>query len=162
VSFSDGGSHNTRSKKIDDGGLGGKREIKVEETLIIEEVKEDEKPVYIKLKYDAKENEPDTKNEDKINESKESAKLKEIFNVDNTNESAESKKLILFQIPEHLVLQDLEEGHIGKLRIRQSGRVELVLNDEKYFDVSLSVSADFLQVIYPYNKMLLFLSYSFI
>ena len=43
-------------------------------------------------------------------------------------------------------LHDLDEGHIGKLRIRKSGRIELVFNDEKVFDVALSVSGEFLQV----------------
>ena len=144
--MSSDGSHNTRSKKLEDGTF-SKKEIKVEETLIIEEVKEEEKPVYIKLKYDEKENDSEIINE---RETKESQKLKEIFNLSTTNESDDRNKLILFQIPEHLSLHEFEEGHIGKLRIHKSGLVELVLNNEKYFDVSLSVSADFLQVIHIY------------
>jgi hypothetical protein len=56
------------------------------------------------------------------------------------------EKLILFQLPENLQLQDLEEGHIGKLKIRKSGRIELCIDDKKYLNVSLSVSGQFLQV----------------
>ena len=140
VGFS-GGAHSTRSKKDTD-NIVDKKEIKIEETLLLEEVKEEERPVYIKLKYDAKENETESaaKKDDQTSESKEAKTLREIFNT------TESNKLVLFQIPEHLSLHDLGEGHIGKLKIRQSGRVELVFNDEKRFDVSLSVSGDFLQV----------------
>ena len=58
------------------------------------------------------------------------------------------EKLILFQLPDNLKLQDLEEGHIGKIRIRKSGRIELCVDDKKYLNVGLSVSGSFLQVIY--------------
>ena len=141
TSSSSGGSHATRSTKKEGDILVDKKEIKIEETLLIEEVKEEERPVYIKLKYDAKENEAEVKTTDQASMSKETKKLKETFENDKNN-------LILFQIPEHLSLHDLEEGHIGKLRIRKSGRVELVFNEDKKFDVSLSVSGDFLQVIW--------------
>ena len=56
------------------------------------------------------------------------------------------EKLILFQLPENLQLQDLEEGHIGKIKIRRSGRIELCIDDKKYLNVALSVSGPFLQV----------------
>ena len=68
----------------------------------------------------------------------------------------DENKLILFQIPEHLSLHEMDEGHIGKLKVYKSGRVELVLNDEKYFDASLSVSGEFLQVIYSTKIYFLF------
>ena len=55
-------------------------------------------------------------------------------------------RLVLFQIPETLNLAEMPEGHIGKLRIYESGKVEMVINDDKVFDVSLSVSGSFLQV----------------
>lgn len=58
----------------------------------------------------------------------------------------ERDKLLLFQIPETLNLNDLPEGHIGKLRFRKSGKVEMVINDNKCFDVTLSVCGPFLQV----------------
>lgn len=112
--------------------------MKIEDSLILEEYKEKDSAVYVKLKYDAKENDLET--EESIN--KEAKQLKDLF---ETSED-QKEKLILFQIPEHLCLQDLEEGHIGKLRVRKSGRVELVFNDDKYFDVSMSVAGDFLQV----------------
>jgi hypothetical protein len=55
-------------------------------------------------------------------------------------------KFVLLQIPENLQLQELDEGHIGKLKIRKSGRIELCIDSEKYLNVSLSVSGGFLQV----------------
>lgn len=62
------------------------------------------------------------------------------FFVDNR------KKLLLFQIPETLQLNELEEGQIGKILIRKSGKIEFCVNNEKYFNVSLSVGGSFLQV----------------
>ena len=56
------------------------------------------------------------------------------------------EKLILFQIPENLKLNDLNEGHIGKIKIYKSGKIEFCVDEEKRFKVCLSVSGQFLQV----------------
>lgn len=63
-------------------------------------------------------------------------------------------RLVLFQIPETLNLTEMPEGHIGKLRIYESGKVEMVINDDKVFDVSLSVSGSFLQVYITIIKII--------
>jgi hypothetical protein len=68
------------------------------------------------------------------------SRLKELFIKDEQNE-----KLILLQMPDNLNLNEMNDGKIGKLRVYKSGRVELCLNDEKYLNVSLSVSGSFLQ-----------------
>ena len=57
------------------------------------------------------------------------------------------EKLILFQIPENLKLNDLNEGHVGKIKIYKSGKIEFCVDEEKRFKVSLSVAGSFLQVI---------------
>ena len=48
-------------------------------------------------------------------------------------------------MPDNLNLNEMSDGKIGKLRVYKSGRVELCLNDEKYLNVSLSVTGSFLQ-----------------
>ena len=150
-------------------------ELAIKETLLIEDFKEDESPAYIKIKDESKEEHraetaaaaaaaaaakqhggagPTSSSaaaaaaaadEDVVDEAtlKDRAVLNELFEA---NESL-AEKLLLLQIPENLQLQELDdEGHIGKLRIRKSGRVELCIDNEKNFNVSLSVSGPFLQV----------------
>ena len=48
-------------------------------------------------------------------------------------------------MPDNLNLNEMSDGKIGKLRVYKLGRVELCLNDEKYLNVSLSVTGSFLQ-----------------
>ena len=150
-------------------------ELAIKETLLIEDFKEDESPAYIKIKDESKEEyraetaaaaaaaaaakqhgsavpasssaaaATGAADEDVVDEAtlKDRTVLNELFEANE----ALAEKLLLLQIPENLQLQELDdEGHIGKLRIRKSGRVELCIDNEKNFNVSLSVSGPFLQV----------------
>lgn len=90
---------------------------------------------FINLKFESKEKQTDSINNDELD-----SRLKELFIKDEQNE-----KLILLQMPDNLNLNEMNDGKIGKLRVYKSGRVELCLNDEKYLNVSLSVSGSFLQ-----------------
>lgn len=90
---------------------------------------------FINLKFESKEKQTDLANNDELD-----SRLKELFIQDEQNE-----KLILLQMPDNLNLNEMNDGKIGKLRVYKSGRVELCLNDEKYLNVSLSVSGSFLQ-----------------
>ncbi len=90
---------------------------------------------FINLKFESKEKQTDSINNDELD-----SRLKELFIKDEQNE-----KLILLQMPDNLNLNEMKDGKIGKLRVYKSGRVELCLNDEKYLNVSLSVSGSFLQ-----------------
>ena len=49
-------------------------------------------------------------------------------------------------MPENLNLNELTEGHIGKIKVYKSGKVELCLNEDKCLNVNLSVAGSFLQV----------------
>jgi hypothetical protein len=40
----------------------------------------------------------------------------------------------------------MDDGYLGKLRVYKSGRVELHIDQEKRFNVMMSVSSPFLQV----------------
>ena len=90
---------------------------------------------FINLKFESKEKQTDLANNEELD-----SRLKELFIQDEQNE-----KLILLQMPDNLNLNEMNDGKIGKLRVYKSGRVELCLNDEKYLNVSLSVSGSFLQ-----------------
>jgi hypothetical protein len=68
-------------------------------------------------------------NEQKLNDQKE---LNQVFN--------NKEGLVLFQLPDILQLHNKDEGHIGKLVTRRSGRIELILNNNKRLNVSQSVS----------------------
>ncbi len=57
-----------------------------------------------------------------------------------------TEKLVLLQIPENLKLDELGEGHIGKIKVYKSGKVVMCLNDQNHLNVTLSVSGSFLQV----------------
>ena len=138
--------------------------IRIEQSLLIDNAVEDEDPSYVKLKFDSKDtdkkfeqnfddyNLKDLKilNEmfDQQDETKGYILIKIILNclLENYIYYFIVEKLILFQLPENLQLQDLEEGHIGKIKIRRSGRIELCIDDKKYLNVALSVSGPFLQV----------------
>lgn len=102
--------------------------------------------MYIKLKFDVKEETSvvDTKARDEA-KAKDEKQLQNIFCPEDCIEKSK-ERLILFQLPENLQLNELSEGKIGKIRIRKSGKVEMVFNDDKYLNVCLSVSAPFLQV----------------
>lgn len=119
---------------------------RAEQNVLIKETKDDDFPVYIKLKYDVKEEENvlDSKARDDA-KTKDEKILKNIFMPDDPIEESK-KKLILFQLPENLQLNELSEGKIGKIRIRKSGKIDMQFNDDKYLNVFLSVSAPFLQV----------------
>lgn len=140
------------------GGRGGKNEPvsttepKPEECLVIDDCVEDDDPVYIKFNYDNKENEfvsklkrereaPKLEHCDKVSE-KEITVLSDLF-----KEAADDESLLLFQISEALQLHDIpQSGHIGKLRVHKSGRIDLCINDSMAFDVALSASGPFYQV----------------
>ena len=154
---------------------------KFEETLIIDDCVEEADPVYIKFNYDNKENEfisklkkekttseaqktgePDTKKAertDKISE-KEITVLGDLFNPATKSDeasggaTADDESLLLFQISEALQLHDIpQSGHIGKLRVHQSGRIDLCINDSIIFDVALSASGPFYQVSLDLNSL---------
>lgn len=121
---------------------------RAEQNVLIKETKEDDSSAYIKLKYDVKED-PNVL-DSKVREDaklKDEKILKNIFMPENSLEQG-IKKLILFQLPENLQLNELNEGKIGKVQIRKSGKIDMQFNDDKYLNVSLSVSAPFLQVLF--------------
>lgn len=134
------------------------RSLRIEENLLIEDVKDEdeESSPYVCIKYE-KEEPPlltsatttSEKVESNLDPSSSSySVLRQIFDPLDLNE--ERDKLLLFQIPETLGLGDLDEGQIGKLRIRKSGKIELCINDNIVLGVSLSVAGSFLQVYYHF------------
>ena len=143
-------------------------EPKLEECLVIDDCVEDDNPVYIKFNYDNKENEFITKikkekdmpatagqeeskkqqeRADKIS-GKEITVLNDLFKGEEAPSGApDDESLLLFQISEALQLHDIpQSGHIGKLRVHKSGRIDLCINDSIIFDVALSASGPFYQV----------------
>ena len=119
---------------------------KPEQNILIQDSKEDESPVYIRLKHEMKEEETNVLESQNQSKLKDEKLLKNIFAPEDDLEKL-AERLVLFQLPENLQLYDLSEGKIGKIRIRKSGKIDMVINDEKLLNVSLSVSAPFLQVI---------------
>ncbi|CAF0882860.1 unnamed protein product [Brachionus calyciflorus] len=119
--------------------------LKQEKNILIDDAKEEDSPVYIQLKYDVKEeaNIFDVKAREEA-KTKDEKILRNLFSPENELDKA-IERLILFQLPENLQLNELNEGQIGKIRIRKSGKIEMSINDDKMLNVSLSVSAPFLQ-----------------
>lgn len=115
--------------------------VKVEHSLLIEDTTKEDlaKAAYVNLKFETKEylNEQDI--EVKRNEL--DAQLTGLFTRDESDE-----KLILLQMPENLNLNEMNEGHVGKIRVYKSGKIEFCLNQDKYMNVNLSVAGSFLQV----------------
>lgn len=141
VGSSDRSSSHSVKKEADEPSIS---RLKNEKNILIDDAIEDESPVYIKLKHEVKEEgdifDVKARDETKLKDEK---ILKDIF-LNQLDKNME--KLILFQIPEKLQLNELNEGHMGKIRIRKSGRIEMVINEDKLLNISLSVSAPFLQV----------------
>ena len=136
----------------------GQPQMRIEETILIDDFEEDDSPVYIKLNYDNKENKLITKSLIKSSASThdmevdeavkasqahmdpETASLNELF-------TGEKEKLLLLQISEALQFHDIpSDGRVGKLRVRASGKIELVINDDINFEMTLSTSSPFYQV----------------
>ncbi|RNA36253.1 DNA-directed RNA polymerase III subunit RPC4 [Brachionus plicatilis] len=118
---------------------------RAEQNVLIKESKEDDYPMYIKLKYDVKEESNVLGAKDLEDaKTKDEQILKNTFFPDDYLERSK-EKLVLFQLPENLQLNELNEGKIGKIRIRKSGKIDMLFNDDKYLNVCLSVSAPFLQ-----------------
>lgn len=117
---------------------------KPEQNILIQDSKEDESPVYIRLKHEIKEetNTMESRDETILKDEK---ILKNIFSPENDLEKL-AERLVLFQLPENLQLNEINEGKIGKIRIRKSGKIEMLINEDKMLNVNLSVSAPFLQV----------------
>lgn len=63
-------------------------------------------------------------------------------------------RLVLFQIPETLNFCEMGEGHIGKIQVRKSGKIDFYVNDGKYLNISQSVCGTFLQVENTYIILL--------
>lgn len=136
------------------GGVSNKREAneghKIEQNLIIEDLKDDESSAFVILKNENKEFENAPKNEtnDQIITKTELKDKKTLLDLVDPNEQEKSKeKLILIQLPENFELDKLGEGHIGKIKVYKSGKIVMCVNNDNYLNVSLSVSGAFLQVI---------------
>lgn len=122
--------------------------MKIEQNLLIEDLKDQDDTIYVKLKNENKENDNENKNEatEVVETKTEIRDKKNLINLFNPEEEDRNKeKLVMFQLPENLELYKLGEGHIGKIKVYKSGKILLCLNDENYMNVTLSVSGAFLQ-----------------